>query len=48
MTSLTEALDRFFKSSPDPVLFAGAGVSARAGIPTWPTPLDQAVSAFTH
>lgn len=41
MTNLTEALDRFFKSSPDPVLFAGAGVSARAGIPTWPTLLER-------
>jgi len=35
MTTLIEAIDRFFKNSSEPVLFAGAGVSARAGVLTW-------------
>jgi hypothetical protein len=33
--TLAEAINRFFKESDVPVLFAGAGVSARAGLPTW-------------
>lgn len=35
MTEITNAIDRFFASSKEPVLFAGAGVSARAGVLTW-------------
>ena len=37
MNDIANALDRFFKKSSLPVLFAGAGVSARAGLPTWGT-----------
>lgn len=32
---LKKALETFFAKSRLPVLFAGAGVSARGGIPTW-------------
>lgn len=35
MTTVLEAIDRFFENSAEPVLFAGAGVSARAGVLTW-------------
>lgn len=41
MTTVIEALDRFFANSADPVLFAGAGVSARAGVLTWGPLLDR-------
>jgi len=33
--SVVDALTRFFSSSSDPILFAGAGVSVKAGLPTW-------------
>lgn len=35
MDGISTALDQFFRKSALPVLFAGAGVSARAGLPTW-------------
>lgn len=35
MVDCSEKLLHFFRTSETPVLFAGAGVSARAGIPTW-------------
>ena len=35
MTVVESALAQFFSQSRLPVLFAGAGVSARAGLPTW-------------
>lgn len=38
--TLTEQIVRFFSESPCPVLFAGAGVSARAGVPVWTTYLN--------
>ena len=33
--SLVAKIEKFFRTSQDPVLFAGAGVSVRAGLPTW-------------
>jgi hypothetical protein len=33
--TVAETLCRFFKRSTYPILFAGAGVSGRAGLPTW-------------
>lgn len=33
--TLTEQILRFFSDSKSPVLFAGSGVSARAGLPVW-------------
>lgn len=33
--AIVDELVDFFESSQNPVLFAGAGVSARAGLPTW-------------
>ena len=41
MTTLIEAIDRFFTNSSEPVLFAGAGVSARAGVLTWGPLLER-------
>jgi predicted nucleic acid-binding protein len=41
MTMVIEAIDRFFANSSEPVLFAGAGVSARAGVLTWGPLLDR-------
>ena len=35
MKSLCESVVDFFRQSQDPILFAGAGVSAKAGIPVW-------------
>lgn len=35
MPSLVDEISKFFAESANPVLFAGAGVSARAGLPTW-------------
>lgn len=49
MTDVAAALKSFFASSPLPVLFAGAGVSARAGLPTWGGYLSQlAAAAFEY
>lgn len=39
--SLDEVLSNFFAKSSDPVLFAGAGVSAKAGVITWGSLLDR-------
>ncbi len=33
--SVRTAVQAFFKDSLRPVLFAGAGISVRAGLPTW-------------
>lgn len=41
MNSILDSLKRFFKNSETPILFAGAGVSARAGVVTWATLLKQ-------
>lgn len=41
METVTEALERYFKNSTDPIVFTGAGVSARAGVPTWGTLLTR-------
>src|SRR3954470_11460083 len=39
--NVCDAIARFFSESSNPVLFAGAGVSARAGLPVWPTYLAE-------
>jgi SIR2-like domain len=36
-----DAVARFFAESSNPILFAGAGVAARAGLPVWGTYLQQ-------
>jgi hypothetical protein len=41
MATVDAALAEFFSQSRLPVLFAGAGVSARAGLPTWSAYLRQ-------
>lgn len=40
-SSVAEALERFFKNASEPILFAGAGVSALAGLPDWRSLLTQ-------
>jgi SIR2-like domain len=40
-TSVTRALIRFFKEAQFPILFLGAGVSARAGLPSWKKFVEQ-------
>lgn len=47
--SICDALVEFFNKSKEPILFAGAGVSARAGIPVWGeylTSLAEAISPY--
>jgi len=39
--TLTQTICTFLADSDNPALFAGAGVSAAAGLPTWPTLLNQ-------
>ena len=39
--NILEKLGKFLDSSNSPVLFAGAGVSVRAGLPTWPSYIDH-------
>jgi hypothetical protein len=39
--SITDSIRSFLSESKDPALFAGAGVSAAAGLPTWPNLLKQ-------
>lgn len=41
MTTVVKAIKRFIQTSPHPILFAGAGVSARAGVLTWAPLLDR-------
>lgn len=41
MTAIADSLARFFATSTEPILFAGAGVSARAGVLTWGPLLDR-------
>jgi hypothetical protein len=49
MADVANALREFFTSSRLPTLFAGAGVSARAGLPTWGGYLTKlAAAAFTY
>jgi SIR2-like protein len=38
---IAQALRRFFDQGTHPVLFTGAGVSARAGLPTWPQLIES-------
>ena len=38
---MREAIENFFRESANPVLFAGAGVAAKAGLPTWGIYLSQ-------
>lgn len=35
MPTLADGINKFFAESPNPVFFAGAGVLAREGLPTW-------------
>lgn len=39
--SVSEVIEQFFSASQNPVVFCGAGVSARAGIPIWSKYLSQ-------
>jgi len=39
--SVADALNEFFETSADPVLFTGAGVSMLAGLPDWKGLLAQ-------
>ena len=41
MTTINDTLTRFFATATEPILFAGAGVSARAGVLTWGPLLDR-------
>ena len=40
-TVIVEALKEFFDNATYPILFTGAGVSARAGLPTWKVLIEQ-------
>ena len=40
-SAVSDALARFFGSATHPILFAGAGVSARAGLPHWKSLVEQ-------
>lgn len=40
MAEINDALERFFSNAKEPILFAGAGVSARANVLTWEPLLD--------
>lgn len=49
MSDVEKALANFFEKSRLPVLFAGAGVSAKAGLPTWGSYLSKlAAAAFEY
>lgn len=41
MSVVSDALQRFFESATNPVIFTGAGVSVRTGLPTWKTLVTQ-------
>ena len=41
MTAINDALSRFFANAKEPILFAGAGVSARAEVLTWAPLLNR-------
>ncbi|GGL57596.1 hypothetical protein GCM10009091_43870 [Pseudomonas brenneri] len=44
--AVLEALTKFFDSSNEPVLFTGAGVSVKAGLPTWRTLIEILASGI--
>ena len=49
MSEVEKALENFFAKARLPVLFAGAGVSAKAGLPTWGAYLSMlAAAAFEY
>lgn len=48
MTSVAEVLDGFFVQSETPILFAGAGVSARCGLPNWTGYLGHLAGAINE
>jgi hypothetical protein len=43
--TVTDALARFFERSTYPILFTGAGVSGRAGLPTWKVLMEKLAEA---
>lgn len=45
MTKVISAIETFFREAKNPVLFAGAGVSTRAGLPDWKSYLTQITDA---
>ena len=44
--AVLEALNKFFDSSTEPVLFTGAGVSVKAGLPTWKSLIETLASGI--
>lgn len=40
-TTVAKALEEFFKDATYPIIFTGAGVSVRAGLPTWKKLIEQ-------
>lgn len=46
---ISSSLERFFKSAEYPIIFTGAGVSVRAGLPTWKRLIEKMAEAMqTH
>lgn len=45
-STISESLERFFKSADYPIIFTGAGVSVRAGLPTWKRLVEKMAEAM--
>lgn len=43
---ISSSLERFFKSAEYPIIFTGAGVSVRAGLPTWKRLIEKMAEAM--
>ncbi|QDS14318.1 SIR2 family protein [Xanthomonas arboricola] len=45
-SAISISLEKFFKSADYPIIFTGAGVSVRAGLPTWKTLIEKMAAAM--
>lgn len=46
--AVLDALNSFFDSSSDPILFTGAGISVKAGLPTWKALIEKLADGIRH